>query len=123
MRHLKKFEGVHDYPYFEITEDDYSNNIQKNHRKISDSEMSEIMMIIHRQSRYYPWLSRYWYRNIADNFAVQVFSEIDRTVRYRIFKSDDDYFFVWGVDGRFWKCDEMEGFRNFAENELKNIRY
>lgn len=123
MRHLKKFEGVHDYPYFEVTEDDYSEKIQKNHQKISNSEMEEIIRIVLRQSRTLPWVSRYWYRNIADNYAVQIFSQIDKTARYRIFKSDDQYFYVWGCDGRFWKCDEMEGFRNFAENELKNIRY
>jgi hypothetical protein len=110
MIYLKTFENLlDDYPYFEINADEYSLAINSNsHINLNDRDINNLMNIILSTNR------SLWYKN-TDGYVIKViYSEFLTKVMF-IFKTDDDYFYIWTYNDRFFKCDDIEGFKKFSK--------
>jgi hypothetical protein len=111
MIYLKTFESLDEYPFFEVTEAEYSSSITSDttHVNLKMRDINDIMSIVVSKNR------QFWYKEVGDGYAIHIINDIFKTRIMTMFKSDDDYYFIWVHHShKFFKCDDIEGFKNFC---------
>jgi Cys-tRNA synthase (O-phospho-L-seryl-tRNA:Cys-tRNA synthase) len=115
MKYLKEYRSE-EYPYFEIDPHEYSYNIENCHKNMSSRDIDEIVLVVYSKRR------DYWYHTVADGYAVNITNSTESKL-YTVFLNDDNYYYVWSrMDGRFFKCDELLGFKSLVEDTF-NLTY